>query len=175
MNRPAILAATTLSVLGFGGDAVAAATARGIATLEIQPAAAINVTNTLSLPSVTTVGLAPVSGFGGATGRSQTVVKVASDSLGKAALTISGQAGDAVSMAVPESFRVVRTGGTETLTVKTNTNLEYSLAPDGVILGGALGSQSMSVNVGGALSLASADQPAPGAYQGLLVVVVQYN
>jgi hypothetical protein len=79
-------------------------------------------------------------------------------------------------MAVPESFQVIRSGGTEALTVKTNTNAEYGLAGDGVVLGGAvMGSSSMSVNVGGAISLASAAQVTPGAYEGLLVVVVQYN
>jgi hypothetical protein len=33
----------------------------------------------------------------------------------------------------------------------------------------------MSVNVGGALTLASAEPLVPGPYQGMLVVVVQYN
>jgi hypothetical protein len=33
----------------------------------------------------------------------------------------------------------------------------------------------MSVNVGGALNFASAERLQPGAYEGLLVVVVQYN
>jgi hypothetical protein len=175
MKKVLILAATTLSVLGFSSAALASVTAQATATLEIQPAAAINITNTLTLPSVTAVGLTSVTGFSTATALSQTGINVASGSLGNATLTISGQAGDAVSMAVPESFRVIRTGGTETLTVKTNTNVEYNLAPNGVVVGGGLASQTMSVNVGGALSLASADRQAPGAYAGLLVVVVQYN
>jgi hypothetical protein len=34
---------------------------------------------------------------------------------------------------------------------------------------------TMSVNVGGNVNLASADGLVPGPYQGLLVVVVQYN
>src|SRR6185437_42064 len=93
-----------------------------------------------------------------------------------ATLTIYGQSGDAVSMAVPETFKVIRTGGTETLTVKTNTNSsEYSVAQNGVILGGGLTGDTMSVNVGGSLSLASAGQLVPGPYEGMLVVVVQYN
>ncbi|WP_374576681.1 DUF4402 domain-containing protein [Phenylobacterium sp. J367] len=67
-----------------------------------------------------------------------------------ATLTIRGQAGDAVSMAVPESFTVVRNGGTEALTVRTNTSSELGIEGDGVVLGGAvMGSNTMSVNVGG--------------------------
>jgi hypothetical protein len=34
---------------------------------------------------------------------------------------------------------------------------------------------TMSVNVGGQMSLASTDALVPGPYEGLLVVVVQYN
>jgi hypothetical protein len=79
-------------------------------------------------------------------------------------------------MAVPESFTVIRNGGTEALRVTTNTKSEYGIADDGVVLGGAvMGSNSMSVNVGGSVALASAGQLEPGAYEGLLVVVVQYN
>jgi hypothetical protein len=170
MKRSPIVAAVTLSALGFSTQAPAAATAKGLATLQIQPAAGISVVNTLMLPTLTAVGFTPVSGLAGATG----VSGMARGATGNAALTISGQSGDAVSMAVPESFRVVRTGGTEALTVKTNTNVEYNVAPDGLIVGGSA-SETMSVNVGGALNLASSDKPAPGAYQGLLVVVVQYN
>lgn len=96
--------------------------------------------------------------------------------MSNATLTISGQTGDVASMSVPQSFTVVRAGGTESLTVKTNMNSEFGLSGDGVVLGGAaLGSNTMSVNVGGSLSLASNDVVAPGDYQGLLVVVVQYN
>lgn len=79
-------------------------------------------------------------------------------------------------MAVPESFTVVRAGGTEALTVKTNINTEFGLSSDGVVLAGSImGGNTMSVNVGGAISLASAERLEPGAYEGLLVVVVQYN
>jgi hypothetical protein len=174
MQRPVIIAAVTLTALGVSAEAPAAVTASGLATLQIQPAASINVTNLLSLPTLSTVGLTPVSGALRLTGVSGTAVSVAPGGAGNAALTISGQSGEAVSMAVPESFRVIRTGGTEALTVKTNTNVEYNLAPDSVIVGG-FGAETMSVNVGGALNFASSDRPEPGAYRGLLVVVVQYN
>ena len=79
-------------------------------------------------------------------------------------------------MGVPATFQVTRTGGTEALTVTTNTNSQYGVAGNGVILGGsAMNADTMSVNVGGSINVASAGQLAPGPYEGLLVVVVQYN
>jgi hypothetical protein len=78
-------------------------------------------------------------------------------------------------MAVPESFRVVRSGGTEALTVNTSTNAGYGLNDNGVVLGTVMNGDTMSVNVGGAVNLASSDRLVPGPYAGLLVVVVQYN
>lgn len=93
-----------------------------------------------------------------------------------AALTIFGRTGDAVSMAVPASFRVVRSGGTETLTVVTNTNVEVGLDDSQVLLGGeVLAGNTMSVNVGGVLAVASSENLVPGPYEGMMVVVVQYN
>jgi hypothetical protein len=177
MRSPVLAGLAALGALGAGGPAAAAVTGQGLASLTIEPAAGISVTSSLSLPTVTMTGLTTVnvSPSGSTQGLGLTTVKVASGPIGNAALTVTGQAGDAVSMAVPESFRVIRTGGTETLTVKTNTNMEYALGPGGVAVGGALSADTMSVHVGGALNLASADAPAPGAYQGFLLVVVQYN
>ena len=95
---------------------------------------------------------------------------------GNTQLTIRGQAGDVVSTAAPESFTVVRNGGQESLTVKTNTNAEVPLGKGDAGFGGAiLNGNTMSVDIGGALNLASAQNLVPGQYQGLLVVVVQYN
>lgn len=134
----------------------------------IRPAG-ISVVSPLVLPTVTATAISPTASFAGT---NPSVGTIGSN----ATLTIRGQAGDAVSMAVPESFQVVRTGGTETLTVNTNTNAAYGLSGDGVVLGGAgMGGSSMSVNVGGSINLASSDGATPGAYEGLLVVVVQYN
>ncbi|WP_309093282.1 DUF4402 domain-containing protein [Phenylobacterium sp.] len=82
-----------------------------------------------------------------------------------------GQPGDVVSTTVPESFTVVRSGGQETLIVKTNTNAEYQVGMGGVVLNG----DAMSVDIGGSLALASAQNLVPGPYEGMLVVVVQYN
>jgi hypothetical protein len=177
MTRALLPCLAAFGLLALGGSADAAATGQGLATLTVEPAAGISVTNSLSLPTVAMTGLTSVSSLnsGATQGLSGSVAKVVSGPIGNAALTVSGQAGDAVSMAVPESFQVIRTGGTETLTVKTNTNLEYAPGPGGVVVGGALSADTMSVNVGGALNLASAGELAPGAYQGLLLVVVQYN
>jgi len=79
-------------------------------------------------------------------------------------------------MGVPATFQVTRTGGTEALTVTTNTNSQYGVAGNGVILGGSvMNADTMSVNVGGSINVASAGDLTPGPYEGLLVVVVQYN
>ena len=62
------------------------------------------------------------------------------------------------------------------MTVKTSTNTEFGVGSDGVMLGGtAMNGNTMSVNVGGALTVASNERLVPGPYEGLLVVVVQYN
>jgi hypothetical protein len=137
----------------------------------VQPAG-IEIINPLVLP---TVNAGNVAGSAGQSAAGASRATVGTPVVGNATLTIRGQAGDAVSMAVPESFTVVRNGGTEALTVRTNTNAELGVSNGGVVLGGALGGNSMSVNVGGALSLASAGNVEPGGYEGLLVVVVQYN
>lgn len=140
----------------------------------VQPAG-ISIVSPLVLPTVTATAISPNASFAGTSPSSGTTGSVGSIG-SNATLTIRGQAGDAVSMAVPESFQVVRSGGTETLTVNTNTNAAYGLSGDGVVLGGAgIGGSSMSVNVGGSIALASSGGATPGNYEGLLVVVVQYN
>lgn len=93
-----------------------------------------------------------------------------------AALTVRAQSGDTLSMAVPESFEVVRSGGTEGLTVKTTSDSNLHVSQGGVVLGGSdVADGTMSVNVGGLVSLASAGAIVPGPYEGTLVVLVQYN
>jgi hypothetical protein len=139
----------------------------------IVQAGGIEIINPLVLPTVSAGNAA--QGVGRPGSASVRAVSAAAPVVGNATLTIRGQAGDAVSMAVPESFTVVRNGGTEALTVRTNTNAELGVSNGGVVLGGVLGGNSMSVNVSGAVSLASAGNVEPGAYEGLLVVVVQYN
>jgi hypothetical protein len=183
MNRVLYLTITAALALAGGADALAAATASGTAGVTIvDRVASIDVVSPLVLPTVTATAITPVTAagavgpaVGAATGGATNGSGNAAAPTGNATLTIHGQAGDAVSMAVPETFKVVRTGGTEALTVKTSTNMEYDVGGNGVVLGGSLNADTMSVNVGGALSLASADRLVPGPYEGLLVVVVQYN
>lgn len=189
MKRVLLLAVAAVGAFAGCAHALAAATASADATITVDQRAAVAVVTPLVLPSVSTSAVVPASQLSGgavtagSTALTGTGVTATSSNpstnapapLSNATLTIYGQSGDAVSMAVPESFKVIRTGGTETLTVKTNTNSEFSLGGNGVVLGGGLNADTMSVNVGGVLALASADRLVPGPYEGLLVVVVQYN
>lgn len=173
MKRAPLLIGVGLAGLACCAQAFALSRTDATVAARITQSASVEIVSPLVLPSVTATAVAPNAGV--APQRSGGTTPGAAP-LSNATLTISGQAGDAVSMAVPESFTVVRTGGTEALTVKTNTNSEFGLSSDGVVLAGAImGGNTMSVNVGGAISLASAEPLAPGAYEGLLVVVVQYN
>lgn len=182
MKRPLLLAIAGIAAFSGCAKALAAisATSIGTANVSIERSVGINVVSPLVLPTVSATAVIPASqvsgGISGATAVSAvSTINNPGVPIGNATLTIYGQSGDAVSMAVPETFKVIRTGGTETLTVKTNTNAEYDVAQNGVVLGGAMNAGTMSVNVGGALSLASADTAVPGPYEGMLVVVVQYN
>jgi len=79
---------------------------------------------------------------------------------------------NAVSLAVPESFELTRTGGVETLTVQTSSSGDFTAIDplQGMLAPG----EALSIDVGGTIRV-SADQLAPGEYRGLLVVVAQYN
>jgi len=175
-----VLVMTVAAAAAFTGcaQALASATAVAPASVTIQQPAGINVVAPLVLPTISTTPVIsnPVVTQPNAAGVTSSSTATGPAPASNATLTIYGQSGDAVSMAVPETFKVIRTGGTETLTVKTNTNSsEYSVAQNGVILGGGPTGDTMSVNVGGSLSLASAGPLVPGPYEGMLVVVVQYN
>jgi len=178
MKRAILLAVAAVGAFAGCAQALAAATTQANVSIDVAaPSGGITIVTPLVLPTVSTTAVVPSSNFSisgagnglGATNSAGSGAGIASN----ATLTIYGQSGDAVSMAVPQTFNVIRTGGTETLTVKTNTNSD--LAGNGVVLGGEPGSDSMSINVGGSLALASADPLVPGPYEGLLVVVVQYN
>lgn len=184
MKRVLLLAVAAVGCFAGCAQALAAATAQAGVSLTVDQRAGIDVVSPLVLPTVSTTAIVPVSRVastavgaavsGPGVSSTTTTAGGAAAPLSNATLTIYGQSGDAVSMAVPQTFQVTRTGGTETLTVKTNTNSEYSPAGNGVVLGGA-NANTMSVNVGGSLSMASNDRLVPGSYDGLLVVVVQYN
>jgi hypothetical protein len=192
MKRVLVMAVAAVAAFTGCAEALASVTAIAPASVTVDQAAGINVVTPLVLPTISTTSVVnspvvtqpSVPGAGSSTvSTAGTATTAASGStangaapVSNATLTIYGQSGDAVSMAVPETFKVIRTGGTETLTVKTNTNSsEYNVAQNGVILGGGLTGDTMSVNVGGSLSLASAGPLVPGPYEGMLVVVVQYN
>jgi hypothetical protein len=184
MKRALLLSVAALGALGVCAEALAAVTTAS-ASLTLQDPVGVNVVAPLILPTISTTAIttstvvttptvnSPIGAGSGATAATSTGGGATPTS--NATLTIYGQGGDAVSMAVPETFKVVRSGGTETLTVKTNTNSEYNVAQNGVVLGSGLGGDTMSVNVGGSLTLASAGPLVPGPYEGMLVVVVQYN
>jgi len=178
MKRVLLLAVAAVGVFAGCAHALAAVTQANV-NLTVDQRAGVSVVTPLVLPTVSTVAVAnPVAQISGTavSGAAVTATTGAGTiPVGNATLTIYGQSGDAVSMAVPESIQVVRTGGTETLTVKTNTNSQYNLGGNGVVLGGGQNADTMSVNVGGSLALASNDSLVPGPYEGLLVVVVQYN
>lgn len=178
MKRVLLVAVAAVGAFAGCAQALAAATAQANVSLTVDQRAGINIVTPLVLPVVSTTAIVPVSGLnaGGLTAVSGSSLSAKGGlPIGPATLTIFGQSGDAVSVAAPESFKVMRNGGDETLTVRTSTNSEYSLGGNGVVLGGAANADTMSVNVGGSLAVASNDTAVPGAYQGLLVVVVQYN
>jgi hypothetical protein len=158
-KRTALSILLALSALGCGAQALAS-NAQASTGARIIEAAGIDIVSPLLLPAVSTA-TAATAGLA-----SQATSRASSAGTGNATLTIHGQSGDTVSMAVPETFRVVRNGGSEALTVKTNT-----IADGGDLLNG----DTMNVNVGGNVNLASSDGLVPGPYNGLLVVVVQYN
>jgi hypothetical protein len=182
MKRASLSLAIGLGVLAFGAQAFALGTATSPVNAQIIERVGIDVVSAMVLPNVgvTAVGAGGLSSSGGLSSGGVSSGGGASGAPatpgGNATLTIHGQVGGAVSMSVPESFTVVRTGGTESLTVNTSTNSQFGLGGDGVMLGGsATNGNTMSVNVGGELALASANSLVPGPYEGLLVVVVQYN
>lgn len=169
LKRAPVLGLATVAGFVCCAEALAAGSATGQVRVSLSSVAGVQIVTPLVLPTVTAVAIAP------ATGVSSTAAP-SSVPLGNASLTIRGQAGDAVSTAVPASFKVIRSGGTETLTVRTNTETEFGLTSDGMPLSGTImNADTMSVNVGNSVALASTGGIVPGPYEGLLVVVVQYN
>jgi hypothetical protein len=85
----------------------------------------------------------------------------------RASYTVTGEGGQAFSIAVPTSFTMNATGGS--LTVSTSTTASGSQ-----VLSSALGSAgTYGFGVGGSFPLASTT--APGSYSGTFSVTVQYN
>lgn len=178
MKRAVLSTAVALALLGHGAQAAPSVSGVAPAEARIVDPVGINVVSPLFLPNVTPNGIAAVASVASASGMtvgSAALNNTGALNMGNATLTILRQTGGAVSMSVPESFTVVRTGGTESLTVKTSTNSQFGVGGDGVMLGGAgLAGNTMSVNVQGQLATGS-ERLVPGPYEGVLVVVVQYN
>jgi hypothetical protein len=177
MKRASLLIGVGIAALACCAQAFALTTANAsIGASIVAPSVGIQIVSALVLPTVTALTLSPNGRFAGSPGTSGSTTARGGTPTGNAALTIHGQAGDTVSTAVPESFQVVRAGGTEALTVTTNTNAAFGVSGDaGMLAGTVMNGNTMSVNVGGAISLASAGPLVPGPYEGLLVVLVQYN
>lgn len=97
--------------------------------------------------------------------------------------------GQTASVSVPATFDVTRTGGTETITVRTVGPVTNVAAANGaaqvsgvanggifsspVTVVGTLDSGVLSFSVGGQVTLAN--NLVPGQYQGVLTVIAQYN
>ncbi|MEO8115275.1 MAG: DUF4402 domain-containing protein [Phenylobacterium sp.] len=189
MKRAFILVAAATVAFACTAQSLAAVGAKATVRATITGRTGIDVVNpTLILPSVIANPVVSNATFAGSVPSVSPSVSganipgaqgsniLSTPAVGNAALTIYGQSGDTVSTAVPASFQVVRTGGTEALTVNTTSNASVGLSQNGVVLGGtSMSGDTLSVNIGGAISLASAGELVPGPYEGLLVVVVQYN
>jgi hypothetical protein len=93
-------------------------------------------------------------------------------SSGSANVTVTGAGGDAVSLAVPQRFEVVSTDTGKIVTVVTTAKGQYAAISGLQTLLSAGG--TLSVDVAGAINMSDADLQA-GEYEGLLVVVAQYN
>ncbi|MDB5447674.1 MAG: hypothetical protein JWQ97_2991 [Phenylobacterium sp.] len=162
--KRAFVAASLVGLIFSPGRSLGAAwQAPAAASANIVEGGGIQVLTPLTLPTVQIPNAA--QGSTGATPGELT---------GNARLTIHGQAGDVLSMAVPDKLTLVRTGGDEALTL--DNSAAYGLVGRGVLMGGELiNGNAMSVDIGSKLSLASVDHLVPGPYEGLFVVVVQYN
>jgi hypothetical protein len=166
------LGASAASLALLSGTALAASErATAAASAQIVSSGGIQVISPLVLPTVTATGLGGV-GFAG----EFTTVGASGSVYGNARLTIRREAGEALSLIVPSTFTVVRTGGSEALTVTTSTTSDFGVVGDGILLDGdMMHGTATSVDIGGRLALAAADGLVPGPYEGLFAVVVEYN
>lgn len=89
----------------------------------------------------------------------------------RATFTVAGDAGQSISVAVPDAVDLTREGGTETALLTT----EDSLGDGPQFLGGDFETGgTLSFNVGGQVTLAGVNATS-GTYNGVLAVVAQYN
>ena len=89
----------------------------------------------------------------------------------RATFVVAGDAGQSISVTVPDAVDLTREGGIETAVLTT----ENSLGDGPQFLGGDFAtSGTLSFDVGGQVTLASANVTS-GTYNGVLAVVAQYN
>jgi len=86
-----------------------------------------------------------------------------------ASYTVTGEGGQLISISIPPSFTMVRSGGSETLTVSTTNDVVTSPTLNNTLGKGG----TYTFNVGGSFPL---DSSVPlGSYTGTFTVTVQYN
>jgi hypothetical protein len=152
-------AALTLAIsLASGAAAQETSTAEASATTTIEDSASIAVTGDVIFQDII---LSPQM--------SSTSMLTSSSGSGTS-VTLGG--GDAVSLAVPESFDLTSEDGVETLTVQLMSNGDYSALDHlrSVVING----DALSIDISGTIRV-DKSQLQPGEYRGLLVVVAQYN
>lgn len=89
----------------------------------------------------------------------------------RATFMVAGDAGQSISVTVPDAVDLTREGGIETAVLTT----EDSLGDGPQFLGGDFATTgTLSFNVGGQVTLASANV-ASGTYNGVIAVIAQYN
>lgn len=171
-------------VAGFltaAGPALAANATGHAGVNVVQPAASIQVTQNLTfqnlVPSTPTANLI-VSGGGAGAGPGAGAGAIGGGSVGgatsaaaatPATLSLGGQAGDVVSLSVPAALDLTRNGQPVAARVSI-----ISTQGSAVLITGLNPQGALSVDVGGRVTLAGTVVE-PGAYQGLLLVIAQYN
>lgn len=168
MIRPLSTALAVLAAAAAGPALAAGAGGQGAARI-VEAPASIQVTQNLTfqnlVPTTPTANLI-VSG-GGAAGPAGGVT--AAPAATPATISLTGQANDAVSLSVPAALDLSREGDPAAARV-----LITSTQGTAVLITGLNPEGALSVDVGGRVTLAGTVVE-PGSYEGLLLVIAQYN
>lgn len=158
----------------ISSTAVAVSTARVSTTGVTGAAASGSATPSVRGTSAQTASSAAAStpSAGSLVRGAASTVTAAVPTVAQATFTVAGDSGQAISVTVPQTVDLARTGGVETALLTTTNNL----ADGPQFLGGTFaGGGTLSFAVGGQVTLASNSSVAAGTYNGLLAVVAQYN
>jgi hypothetical protein len=144
----------------------------GLAVASVLRPIAVSVGSNLIFGSV----LRPLSGTGMVSLDTSGQRAVANGAIGlaiptpkAASYTVTGEGGQLISISIPPSFTMVRSGGSETLTVSTTNDVVTSPTLNNTLGKGG----TYTFNVGGSFPL---DSSVPlGSYTGTFTVTVQYN